>query len=146
VTFAVGDLRSALSAACVSILTADTTLRTLLGRTSRMVIPQKDVGTEMPLPCIVYHYERDVEIGGTGDERFAQLVFEAVCDGNDAPEKAGEIVAAIRRALTYTKFHTAGIEAYVLGDREVVSVPREPDETRALALVQLRCNILASAP
>ena len=147
--YAIGDLASQLCDVAVAILTADTTIRSLVGRTTRICVPQKDVSSDglLDLPVIVYHYAGDVEIGGTLDERRAVMVWEVVTDGDDAQTKGYQIVAALRAALTYNAFSARGLEAYVEGDRELATIVTEDrEETRGVALTQLRTTIYASAP
>lgn len=148
----VGDLATPLCAALVSILTADATIQSQCGRSTRLVVPFEDVNdaedaaAEIPLPIIVYTYGTDTEIGGIGDQRLVTLTLDVVAEGNDARTTVHEISAQIRRALTWNAFDAHGLDAIVRAPVIRDGGAAEPEATRGLVIHRNSYTIQATAP
>lgn len=147
-----GDLATPLCAAIVAILTADATVQSLCGRTTRLVVPFEDVNDaeepaqEIPLPILVYSYGQDTEIGGVGDQREVTLTLDVIAEGNDAGTTVNQLSARIREALTYPAFAARGLDAIVRAPVVRDGAAAEPEATRGLKIMRNLYTILATAP
>lgn len=147
-----GDLATPLCSAIVAILTADATMQTLCGRTTRIVVPFEDVNDaeapaqEIPLPVVAYAYVSDQEIGGVGDERLVTLTLDVIADGNQAHTQVHEISARMRQVLTWSAFNARGLDAIVRAPVTRFGVPDDPEATRGLRLMRNSYTIQATAP
>ena len=139
------DLAQAFCEAMVGVLHGNAAIQSAMGRASDFVIPFEDSDDSTQLPCYVYSYLRDSELGGVADERLATVELVAVAEGNDALKKTNALCALARTALTYNALKAQGLEAYV-DTIEQEGGSGEKEETRGLAMTRLLLTIRATAP
>jgi hypothetical protein len=105
----VTSLRNAL----VALLLADTTLRTITGRTSGFVVTWQTIATATR-PVIAYLMTSSVRDGGKGHRRRVQVFLGAYATGNTAQDKVEAMTRRAREVLTKTAFATQSVYAEVM--------------------------------
>lgn len=116
------DLRLAL----VAIVNADATLRTLMGRTTRLLVRWQDLQLDGPLPVIAYSLIGFEQTGADDDTREGTVQFSVVAaETNDATGALGKAEAIVERleALSWSVLLLAqGV------DGAPVRLTRRPDQ------------------
>lgn len=113
--------------AIVALLLADTTLRTITGRTEGFVITWNSIA-DADRPVITYLMSPSVRTGGSGHRRRIQVLLGAYAQGNGAYDKAEAMTRRAREILTAPNFATqGGLHAEVME-----AVERAGDESDGL--------------
>jgi hypothetical protein len=97
-----------------TIADADTTLRTLTGRTTRILVPWSTIGTATK-PVLVCMVSANNRIGGDGDKRRVQVLVAAFAEGTGAQTKVDDMIQRVREMLTPAAFQalTPTLDAWV---------------------------------
>ena len=102
----VTDTEQLIREATKAILDADTTLRTLTGRTSRIVLEKDRVAIGVQLPVLAYDLLTFDEASGR-----AVLLLTAIAnDSTNAGQKARAMLEAAKNALTAPAYEAQGLD------------------------------------
>jgi hypothetical protein len=103
--------------ALVAILLADSSLRTITGRTEGFVVTWDSIATAAR-PCIAYLMTTNNRTGGKAHRRLVQVLLGAYARGNTAQDTAEAMTRRVREALTRAAFVGQGLEAEVMQSDE----------------------------
>ncbi len=134
------DVEQRLAEAVVAILTADSGVQTLAGRTTGLVVPQDGIAPAA-LPCLAYTLAATQEIGGTGDNRRVQLQLVAVAEGAGADSVCRHLMERCEQALSWAAFQAQGLDAAILRRRRWPGPPVDGEGTRRLARAALEAEV-----
>lgn len=101
--------------AITTITNADTTMRTLCGRTTNLILPWR-TAVAAQKPVIAYQLAANNRTGGIGDQRRVQVLTAAFAEGTGAQAKVEAMTQRLREILTPTAFQalTPSLDAVVL--------------------------------
>jgi hypothetical protein len=131
-----------------TIANADTTLRTLTGKTSLILVPWETVAaTSKPVGAIMVSANN--RVGGDGDRRRVQVLIGWFAEGNGAQAKVDALVQRTREMLTPAAFQalTPALDAVAFDfvDRDGIN---ETDVTTPTNIVSAQLDMIVelSAP
>lgn len=104
------DIIQKLDEAVVTIVTADSTMRTLCGRSTGLIVPWGDIGSAT-LPVITYQLVNADQVGGLGDVRMVLMTFTAFSEGNNAKANANALMERLEQLLVYQNLAGQGLDA-----------------------------------
>lgn len=95
--------------ALVAICNENATLRTLTGRTSRILVRWSGLQTAA-LPVVAYQIIGFQQVGEDRDARDGTVQFTAVAAGPQADRVVEELLAAVEQAVTATALDAQGVD------------------------------------
>lgn len=133
--------------AVTAIANADATLRTLCGRSTRIMVPWKTAAAAQK-PVIAYLLSSNVRTGGTGDRRRVQVLTAAFAEGTGAQAKAEAMTQRLREILTPPALQAQGLDGEVLEatDRDASDDDVDEKSPTARARSDLDLLIRVTAP
>ena len=102
----VTDTEQLIREATVAILNADTALRTLFGRTTRLAVERNNLNLETPIPVIAYDVLNYDEAAG----RAVLLLTAVTKDTTNAGQKARAALELCKAALTASAYQAQGMD------------------------------------
>jgi hypothetical protein len=133
-----------------TIANADTTLRSLTGKTSLILLPWETALTAVK-PAGAIMVSANNRVGGSGDRRRVQVLIGWFAEGNGAQAKVDALVQRTREVLTPAAFQalTPSLDAFVRwsdsADRDGIN---ETDATTPTNIVSAQLDLIVelSAP
>lgn len=136
------DLEQRLREAIVAVLTADTQVQALCGRTTKIVRPWSSIA-EGDLPVLNYYILATEELGGTYDTRRVTVSFTAWAEGEGAQSIANHLVERVELGLTWPLLNAQNVDAAPLRrTRTGVEIDREG--SRGLARSDIDVELLVT--
>lgn len=131
--------------AVTTIANGDTTLQSLCGRTTRILVPWRTAAGATK-PVIAYLLSANVRTGGKGDRRRVQLLTAAFAEGNGARTKVEALTQRLREILTPDAFLAQGLDAEVIEATDREGADEDITTPTSIERHDLDLLIRASAP
>jgi hypothetical protein len=131
-----------------AIVNADTTMRTLCGRSSLLMVSWRTALAGQK-PVLAVMIDPNIRIGGIGDRRRVTALCAGFAEGNGAQAKAEALTQRLRELVTPPAFQAQGLDAFVAwGDAQEREIDPDDgtDTPTRVAQSQIDLPIILTAP